>query len=367
MSTPDMTPITMLLNQVITRSKKLATYFKLKQATDSDAGRMFKYVAGQLAFMEADKDNYRPREREWMGDINHILYDLKQLYSYIESFKSTMSDPVKVSQDPEPPEVSKSTEASQPAETSELPKSNSYNDFFKIVHPMIKANNPTWSPQEITTEIGRQWSIIKVGQQEPNTGTGKVEVTSKRNKKASSPTSNKEEQQSIQTESVPVKTEEPAGDTKKKAGRSKKITEKPEEAVKVEASIEESSVKVEETPKKAGRAKKNKEEAPESPKEATTADSQEEPLHVKRKKIPKAIRTLVWNKYIGADITAAKCLCCREEKISHTNWHCGHVHSEAKGGDTTINNLRPICAPCNSSMGTKSMNEFMEEYFGRTL
>ncbi len=92
-----------------------------------------------------------------------------------------------------------------------------------------------------------------------------------------------------------------------------------------------------------------------------------EPLHVRRKKIPKAIRTLVWNKYIGSDITAAKCMCCKEEKISMNNWHCGHVLAEAKGGDTTINNLRPICAPCNSSMGTKSMNEFTEEFFGWTI
>jgi hypothetical protein len=100
--------------------------------------------------------------------------------------------------------------------------------------------------------------------------------------------------------------------------------------------------------------------------EETVVDAKE-PLHLRRKKIPKAIRTLVWNKYIGSDITAAKCMCCKEEKISMNNWHCGHVLAEAKGGDTTINNLRPICAPCNSSMGTKSMNEFTEEFFGWTI
>lgn len=84
----------------------------------------------------------------------------------------------------------------------------------------------------------------------------------------------------------------------------------------------------------------------------------------RRKGIPKHIKTLVWNKYIGAATPSTKCLSCREELISIRSFHCGHVIAEAKGGDSTINNLRPICAPCNSSMGTMSMNEFTKTYFG---
>ncbi len=268
--------------------------------------------------------------------IVNKLFDETIINSIIEEDKESKKSikvTIRASDDPEPPESS---------ESSDTPKSNSYNDFFKIVHPMIKSKNPTWTPQEITTEIGRQWSLIKSGS-------------------SSAP--------EPEPEPVPVKAEEEP----KKTGRPKKTKEEP--ATKADDTLpvkveEPSPSKPEETPKKTGRAKKTKEEPPETLKEIVSvapAESQEEPLHVKRKKIPKAIRTLVWNKYIGADITAAKCLCCREEKISHTNWHCGHVLSEAKGGDSTINNLRPICAPCNSSMGTKSMNEFMEEYFGRTL
>ena len=89
-----------------------------------------------------------------------------------------------------------------------------------------------------------------------------------------------------------------------------------------------------------------------------------EPLCMKKRSIPKHIRTLVWNKYIGADNANAKCISCKEERIDCRNFHCGHVLSEAKGGDLTITNLRPICSHCNLSMGTRSMNEFTLEFFG---
>ena len=98
-----------------------------------------------------------------------------------------------------------------------------------------------------------------------------------------------------------------------------------------------------------------------------SANTSEDPLHLKRKKIPKQIKTLVWNKYIGSDVAEAPCVSCRTAKISNRSFHCGHVIAESKGGDMTINNLRPICADCNGSMGTRSMNEFTKEFFGWTV
>lgn len=95
-----------------------------------------------------------------------------------------------------------------------------------------------------------------------------------------------------------------------------------------------------------------------------SVDESQLPLHIKRKKIPKQIKTLVWNEYIGNDIMQNKCLCCKKEKIDIRNFHCGHVIAESKGGDLTIKNLRPICAPCNLSMGSMSMNEFTKTFFG---
>lgn len=164
----------------------------------------------------------------------------------------------------------------------EEPKLSAYALFFKENRAKIATANPGWNAQQITTEIGRQWS---------------------------------EQKKAGAAEPAPAPAQEP---------------------------VEEAAT-------------------------TSTDDDKKQPLHVRRKKIPKSIRTLVWNKYIGADITAAKCCCCREEKITLNNWHCGHVVAESKGGDTTINNLRPVCAPCNSSMGAKSMNEFTEEFFGWSI
>ena len=79
----------------------------------------------------------------------------------------------------------------------------------------------------------------------------------------------------------------------------------------------------------------------------------------KKKSIPAAIKKLVWNKNIGEDVGKSKCYCCKSTDITQTSFHCGHVIAESKGGKTIVSNLKPICQNCNSSMGTKDMNDFM--------
>jgi len=107
--------------------------------------------------------------------------------------------------------------------------------------------------------------------------------------------------------------------------------------------------------------------SPPSPPAEDKSDEDTAPLHVRRKNIPKHIKTMVWNVHMGRDILETKCFCCQVEKVDARSFQCGHVIAEAKGGDLTIKNLRPICQPCNASMGTRSMNEFAKEYFGRTV
>jgi hypothetical protein len=80
----------------------------------------------------------------------------------------------------------------------------------------------------------------------------------------------------------------------------------------------------------------------------------------KKVQIPSAVRNIVWNTYIGSNVKTGKCLCCNSEQISYPNFDCGHVISEANGGDYKVQNLRPVCGNCNGSMGTKNMVEFME-------
>ena len=88
----------------------------------------------------------------------------------------------------------------------------------------------------------------------------------------------------------------------------------------------------------------------------------QEPILIKKKKatISAALKRKVWNTHIGEEIGKFKCLCCNDTDISQLSFHCGHIIAEANGGETTIANLKPICPHCNSSMGRKNMNEFIQ-------
>lgn len=70
----------------------------------------------------------------------------------------------------------------------------------------------------------------------------------------------------------------------------------------------------------------------------------------------------MWNKYIGEDIGKSKCVCCKYTDISQMDFNCGHVISEFNGGKITLDNLKPICSLCNTSMGIKNMDEFIANY-----
>lgn len=82
----------------------------------------------------------------------------------------------------------------------------------------------------------------------------------------------------------------------------------------------------------------------------------------KKQSIPKNVRIIVWNHYIGEDIIRHRCLCCKKVLISNTNFEVGHVLSEKNGGTHEINNLRPICFACNHSMGAENMIDFVVKY-----
>ena len=78
--------------------------------------------------------------------------------------------------------------------------------------------------------------------------------------------------------------------------------------------------------------------------------------------IPKKIKQLVWNNYIGEKNGIGLCQCCQITEISQMNFHCGHIISEKNGGDIILNNLTPICSLCNSSMGTTNMDNFIKKH-----
>jgi hypothetical protein len=91
-------------------------------------------------------------------------------------------------------------------------------------------------------------------------------------------------------------------------------------------------------------------------------ENEEKSKPKKKEPIPAAIKTLVWNKWMGEKVAEGGCYACRVTSISMRHHHCGHVVSEKNGGKCTIDNLRPVCANCNLSMGTLNMNEYIEKF-----
>lgn len=87
-----------------------------------------------------------------------------------------------------------------------------------------------------------------------------------------------------------------------------------------------------------------------------------EALKPKKKSIPSHVKTLIWNHWVGHDKAEAFCLCCKVTKISIRSFHAGHIIAESKGGDMTVKNLKPICGPCNHSMGSMNMDEFIKKF-----
>ena len=88
-------------------------------------------------------------------------------------------------------------------------------------------------------------------------------------------------------------------------------------------------------------------------------------VQAKRKAIPKAVKTSVWNKYIETDDPnklIGKCFVGCGSEITIANFEAGHVTAYSKGGSDKVDNLRPICGTCNKSMGTMNLLEFKETY-----
>lgn len=79
------------------------------------------------------------------------------------------------------------------------------------------------------------------------------------------------------------------------------------------------------------------------------------------KKISESLRNAVWLRYIGKEKGMHDCFCCNLQPIDRGNYECGHIISRKNGGETTLQNLRPICGKCNKSMGIEHMEDFMKQ------
>ncbi len=79
-----------------------------------------------------------------------------------------------------------------------------------------------------------------------------------------------------------------------------------------------------------------------------------------KKSIGPKLRIQVWKDEFG-DEEEGYCPFYRCENVIHNGlngFHCGHIISEFNGGETVLENLRPICSKCNSKMATENWKEF---------
>ena len=71
----------------------------------------------------------------------------------------------------------------------------------------------------------------------------------------------------------------------------------------------------------------------------------------KKANIPKALREQVWLETFGKIYEHSCHIEWCSNIINVFDFHVGHDIPESKGGTLTIDNLKPICARCNLSMG----------------
>ena len=85
-----------------------------------------------------------------------------------------------------------------------------------------------------------------------------------------------------------------------------------------------------------------------------------------KKQIPKLIRGKVWEAYHGQSMIGS-CYCCKRDLNAFDAWHAGHIIPQAHGGSDTASNLRPVCASCNTSMGTQNMDAFKAQFYPESI
>jgi hypothetical protein len=83
----------------------------------------------------------------------------------------------------------------------------------------------------------------------------------------------------------------------------------------------------------------------------------------KRQGIPKKVKSDVWSAHaVNPHARQTPCYVCGVD-IDCMHFTCGHVVASAQGGGDTVDNLRPICSPCNLSMGQRNLDEYKRAYY----
>lgn len=83
----------------------------------------------------------------------------------------------------------------------------------------------------------------------------------------------------------------------------------------------------------------------------------------KREKINQGLRRQVWDSWNSYEIVSSRAKNCGECYVcgcdlEFKNFECGHVVAHFFGGESILENLKPICASCNKSMGTQNLEAY---------
>ena len=85
------------------------------------------------------------------------------------------------------------------------------------------------------------------------------------------------------------------------------------------------------------------------------------------KKIGKAVKEQIWIQKFGETFRHKCYVTWCTNTITPFTYHAGHDIPRSKGGENSIENLYPICAACNCTMGNQySIQEWINEYKGIT-
>uniref|UniRef100_A0A6C0I566 HNH domain-containing protein n=1 Tax=viral metagenome TaxID=1070528 RepID=A0A6C0I566_9ZZZZ len=85
----------------------------------------------------------------------------------------------------------------------------------------------------------------------------------------------------------------------------------------------------------------------------------------KRKKISIKERKIVWEKDFK-DNEKGICKVCNKVEINTNTFQCGHIishKSHKNGGETSFENLKPICVQCNNKMSSMNLYEYMKQIY----
>ena len=73
------------------------------------------------------------------------------------------------------------------------------------------------------------------------------------------------------------------------------------------------------------------------------------------------LRMCVWNRYFGNSENGICPICNKQIKVGRNGFHCAHIISRANNGETTIDNLRPLCSDCNIDMGSLNWDDYIKK------